>query len=205
MLGRNATIIRYHREARTMRAIATITLLALSSPLLAQEELSYNYIEGSWGHIDIDDSEGDFGGEGFGLSGSLEVADNWHIFASYGSYDLDFSIDQDVTEVGGGFHTPLAPGMDLVFDLAYINVDSSGPGFSFDEDGLGTSLGLRMKLVPRWEIEGEIAYQSLDNNDETSIGGSVWYELTRNFSLGFEADVGEDEYGYGIAGRVYFE
>jgi hypothetical protein len=95
--------------------------------------------------------------------------------------------------------------MDLVLNLAYINVDSSGPGFSTDDDGLGMSLGLRMKLAPQWEVEGSLEYMSLDNDDETSIRGAAWYELTRNFSVGFQAGIGDDVYDYGIAGRVYFE
>jgi hypothetical protein len=187
-----------------MRALATVLLLAASGPLFAQDDISYNYIQGSWAHTEIDNDLVDVDGDGFGIAGSLEVAPNWHIFASYGSYDLDFNVDQDVTTVGGGYHTPLAPGMDLVLNLAYINVDSGGPGYSLDDDGLGMSLGLRMKLAPRWEVEGALEYVSLDD-DETSISGAAWYELTRNFSVGVAAGVGDNTYDYGIGGRVYFE
>ena len=40
----------------------------------------------------------DVDGDGFGLSGSFEVAENWHIIAGYNDLGLDFGVD--LTDLG---------------------------------------------------------------------------------------------------------
>ena len=71
-----------------MRTWATVLLLALSSPLLAQE-LNYNYIQATWNQTDVDAGPEDDDGDGYGLYGSIEVAGVADIGVADRARDLD--------------------------------------------------------------------------------------------------------------------
>ncbi|HEX5788831.1 MAG TPA: outer membrane beta-barrel protein [Woeseiaceae bacterium] len=188
-----------------MRALATILVLAATGPALAQD-LSYNYLELTYSWTEIDAGFADVDGDGFGFKGSLEVGDMWHIFAGIGQADLDQGVDYDQIVIGGGLHTPIAPNMSLYLDLAYINVDAAGPGGSFDDDGLGTELGLRMWAMPQLEVRGALSYTDLGDSDaQTGIEGAAWYEFSRNFAAGFGIGFTDDTSEYGLGLRYYFE
>ncbi len=187
-----------------MRTCAIVLLLALSSPLLAQE-LSYNYIQATWNQTDVDAGPDDDDGDGYGLYGSIEVGDMWHTFANFTRADLDRG-DFDQVWIGGGLHTPIAPQMSLYFNLAYINVDASGNAASLDDDGLGTALGVRWFVLPQVEVSGAISYSDLgDAGDFVGIDAEAWYYLNRQFALGGGIGFNEDVTRYGIGGRYFFQ
>ncbi len=187
------------------KTLAVISLVALASTAQA-EGPDYNYLEGSYQRIDIDDDFADVDGDGFAIAGSLEVAENWHIFASYGKADLDFGIDLDEASVGGGFHAALSPTTDIVANLAYVSVDADALGGSFDDDGFGVALGVRSLLSEQFELAGFIDYVDLDDaGDDTSVRGEGWYRFTRNFALGGKIGFGDDVTTYGIGARLYFD
>jgi hypothetical protein len=187
-----------------MRLIATLLLLAISGPLLAQG-FSYNYIEGSWFQTELDVGDTDVDGDGFGLYGSVEVGTMWHVFANFTSSSLSRDVDFDQTWIGGGLHTPLAPNMDLYFNLAYVNVESNGLGSAFDNDGLGTALGVRMMLRPQIEVSGALSYSELGDNSTTGIEGKAWYIFTRNLAVGGGVGFEDDLIRYGVAVRYYWD
>jgi hypothetical protein len=187
-----------------MRLIATLLLLAISGPLLAQS-LSYNYIEGSWSITELDVGDSDVDGDGFGLYGSVEVGTMWHVFANFTRSSLDDNVDYDQTWIGGGLHTPLAPNMDLYFNLAYVNVEADGLGGALDDDGLGTALGVRMMLRPQIEVSGALSYSELGDNSTTGIEGKAWYYFTRNLAVGGGVGFEDDLIRYGIGVRYYWD
>lgn len=188
-----------------MRVITTILLLAISGPLLAQG-ISYNYVQGNYARTELDAGPEDVDGDGFGLYGSVEVGDMWHAFANFTQSELDFDVEYDQTWIGGGLHTPLAPTVDLYLNLAYVNVEADGVAGSFDDDGLGTALGVRMMLLPNVELAGAISYTDLgDSGSDTAIEADGWYYLTRNFALGGGVALGDDVTRYGIGARYYWD
>ena len=187
------------------KTLAVISLVALASTAQA-EGPDYNYLEGNYQRIDIDDDFADVDGDGFAIAGSLEVAENWHIFASYGKADLDFGIDLDEASVGGGFHAALSPTTDIVANLAYVSVDADAFGGSFDDDGFGVALGVRSLLTEQFELAGFIEYVDRDDaGDDTTLSGEGWYRLTRNFALGGKIGLGDDVTTYGLGARLYFD
>lgn len=188
-----------------MRLIATLLLLAGSSPLFAQS-LSYNYIEGSWTRTELDAGADDVDGDGFGLYGSVEVGTMWHVFANLTKASLDLDVDYDETWIGGGLHTPLAPDLDLYLNLAYVNIEADGVAGAFDDDGLGTALGVRMLLLPQVEVAGSIGYSDFgDAGSSTGIDGEAWYYFTRNIAVGGGIGFSDDVIRYGIAARYYWD
>lgn len=186
-----------------LRSIAAITLLIFAVPAMAQD-LSYNYIEGSFGKVELDDSFVDVDGDGFGIGGSFEVADQFHIFANYNTTDFDFDVDLDETRLGGGFHSSLSPNVDFVANLAWVRFDASGPGGSVDDDGFGASVGVRAMAGTNVELAGAIEYVDIGDGDDTSINGQAWYNFTEQFAVGLSIGLGDDITRYGIGARVYF-
>jgi len=185
------------------KSIGIISLLALTAPALA-DGLSYNYLEGSFQRVDIDSPNID--GDGFSIGGSVELGDNAHVFADYGSTNFDFGIDINELAVGVGFHTELTPTLDFVANFAYLRLDADANGFSLgDEDGIGAEIGLRSMLSDRLELAGFIQYADLgDGGDDTSFRGEAWYSFAESFALGLNVGAAEDVLRYGIGARYYF-
>src|SRR5690606_8871426 len=76
-----------------------------SRPQSAQ--FSYNYVELSYDETEIDFGPADVDGDGLTLSGSFELTEDWHAFASYGSGDFDADINVDTWAIGAGYVFPL--------------------------------------------------------------------------------------------------
>lgn len=188
-----------------LRSSAVVLLTAFAVPALA-EGPSYNYIEGAYERVEVDDAFGDIDGDGFSIAGSFEIGDMWQMVASYGSADFDFDVDLDQLAIGGGIHTPLSDNVDFVANLVYVRVDASAFGFSVDDDGFGASIGVRGMAAERVELEGYIDYVDLDDSgDDTSFRGAAWYGFTDTFSLGLQLGSGDDTTSYGIGARLYFD
>ena len=89
------------------RALLVATALLAPALSSAQETskpsksgLDYNYAELSYDKHDFDVSRApdNIDGDGFTLSGSFKVADDWHVYASYGTANLDFGIGVDTDQ-----------------------------------------------------------------------------------------------------------
>lgn len=188
-----------------LRSLTLVSFLALAGPALAQG-ISYNYIEGSYQRVELDDSLVDVDGDGFGIGGSFAVNDSWHIFGGYDATDFDFDVELDELVLGGGFRTALSNTADFVARFAYVRFDVSSAFASVDDDGFGLSVGLRGMVADNVELAGFIDYVDLDQSgDDTSLRGEAWYQFQNNFALGFQLGTGDDVTRYGIAGRVYFD
>ena len=105
------------------RASQALLLTALVFPALsmAQEpaatrpqspQFNYSYVELGYDETDFDLGPVDVDGDGLTLSGSFEINDEWHAYASYGSADLDFGIDVDTWVLGAGYVFPLKEDVD---------------------------------------------------------------------------------------------
>lgn len=188
-----------------LRTILIVGSLALAAPAVADGP-NYDYLEVRYQGIQLDGSGFDVDGDGFGLAGSVEVGEMWQLFANYNATGFDFDVDLDELYLGGGFHAGLSPNVDFVANLAYVRYDVSAPfGQSFDDDGIGASIGVRGMLTERFELAGFIEYVDLsDIGDDTSISGQAWYSFTPNFAVGFQASAGDDITRYGLGARLYF-
>ena len=187
-----------------LRTIGFISLLTLAAPAIADGP-NYNYIEGSYQRVTLDDGFIDIDGDGFGIGGSVGIADNWQLIGGYNSTDFDFGIDLDQLLIGGGFHTALTPNTDFVANLAYIRLDASALGQSFDDDGYAASIGVRSMVSDKFELAGFVQYADLsDSGNDTSVRGEAWYSFTQSFAVGLNVGTADDVLTYGIGARVYF-
>ena len=167
-------------------------------------QFNYSYVEISYDESDFDVGAGDIDGDGLTLSGSYEINDDWHAFASYGTADLDFGIDIDTLALGAGYVFPLQDDVDLYGRVLYINTDVDVPGGGdSDEDGLGLQFRARMLVADDLEVEGGIQYIDVGEND-TSLQVGARYYFTEEFSAGIGLTFGGDTDGIGINARYAF-
>ncbi|MCH9694817.1 MAG: hypothetical protein K0U72_09940 [Gammaproteobacteria bacterium] len=188
------------------RLIITAALFAFATPVLAQTP-SYNFVQLGYQELDLDDGGLgiDVDGDGFAGSGSFEVAENWHVLASFSNADFGSGVDLNQFSIGGGYHTDISQTTSFFTNLVWINAEIDTNFGNVDEDGFGLSVGVRNNLNNNVELEGAVSYADLgDGADGISVGGAAWYRFNNEFSIGLNAAFDDDVVGYGIAGRFYF-
>lgn len=191
-------------ETTMFRTFTALCLLAFSTTAVA-EGPNWTFIQGDWLQIEIDDPSGDADGDGFGIGGSFEVGDSFHILASYGSADLDFGIDFDQFTIGGGWHTGLTENTDFFANLAYTRLEASALGVSVDDDGFAAQIGVRGMASPSVELSAAITQTELDDSGgDTSFSAGGWYHFNDSFAVGLEAETGDDVTVWGLGFRAYF-
>jgi hypothetical protein len=171
----------------------------------AKSGFDYTYAELGYDKhdFDVEGAPSGIDGDGFTLSGSVAVADAWHVYASYGTANLDFGIDLDTWALGLGYSYPLKPDIDLYGRVLYIDTTADlGPRTEHD-NGLGLQFRVRGRVNDKVEVEGGIQYLDVASSD-TSLQASVRYYFTRAFSAGLGITFGGDADGLGINARYSF-
>ena len=189
-----------------LRVIAVAMIMAFTTSAMA-ETPSYNFAQLGWQSVTLDDGSFDLDGDGFGIGGSFEDAENWHILGGYSSLGFDFGVDLNQLQLGGGYHTAISDTTSFYANLLWVSaeVDAGGIG-SVDEDGFGIGIGLRSNITERVELEGGLNYVDFgDGGDSTGVSGAAWYKFTEAFAVGVSVSAEEDVTGFGIGGRYYFQ
>jgi hypothetical protein len=167
-------------------------------------------------------------GGGFALEGSFGVTDLIFLFGRYSDTNSDATVetddifvpgDRDVTrlDLGVGFSVEMSDSTDFVSRVAYTDIDigefEAGVSSDLDtldedtSDGFTVDAGLRSQLTDR--IEGSIGlrYLTIDSDtparddDNTSIYGSLLFELSDDWDINLGADVGDTVRYYSIGVR----
>jgi len=181
----------------------SIGVLMLSSTVAMADGPSYSYIEGLYQEVDLDGTDGD----GYTVSGSVEINESWFVFLDYSSAEIDagfFSADFDRWALGAGWHAAISDKADWFVSASYVGAEiSAGPFGSESESGFGASVGLRSMLNPKLELTGALRYS--EPEEESALRLEGWYTLTGNFAMGLRADIGDDISTYGLGVRLYFD
>jgi porin-like protein len=190
--------------------VATVLLVpALGSAQQASKSsrsgFDYNYAELGYDKHDFDVSRApdNIDGDGFTLSGSFKVADDWHVYASYGTANLDLGLDVDTWVLGLGYNYSLKPNVDLYGRVLYVDQSASAGQFSAHDNGLGLQFRVRGRVNDKVEVEGGLQYLDVASSD-TSLQASVRYYFTRAFSAGIGVTFGGDQDGLGVNARYSF-
>jgi hypothetical protein len=180
-----------------------LSLFALSATAAA-DDLSYSFVQASYGQIEVDDVDVD--GDGFGIEGSVALSDSFHLFGGYTTADMDFGVDLNQLEAGVGYNTPISEMVDLIASLSYVSAEVEAAGFgSADESGYGLGVGLRAMLSPAFEVNGDIQYVDFGNGgDDTGFGAGFLYSFTEQFSAGLSGDWSDDFSSYQLNARMLF-
>jgi opacity protein-like surface antigen len=164
-------------------------------------QFNYSYVEISYDETEIG---ANIDGDGLTLSGSFEINDEWHAFASFGNADYDFGFDVDTWALGAGYVFPLQDDIDLYGRVLYIDTEADGPGGGGgDDDGLGLQFRIRALVTDELELEGGIQYVDVGDND-TSLQAGARYYFSEQLSAGVGLTFGGDTDGIGINARYSF-
>ena len=202
-----------------LRSVLLMFLVTFSVSVNAQG-VSYNYVQGSYGLVNLDGPGLDFDGDGFGLSASFAIAENFYVFGEYQAADSNFVGDLDLMELGVGYHMDISPNMDVYANLGYLEFETygggggcpigvactSGGGGAGDDDALAVGLGLRGAVSEAVELFGGIDYIEFDDshNDTRANAGFVLH-LTEKMGVGLKATFWDDVNMYQFNARFYFE
>lgn len=168
-------------------------------------------------------------GDGWQVQGSFAFTPNFFGFASFSSTDADAAFrnqdnfliteSQDVErfDVGLGVNFPVevwARPTDIVARAAYVDVDygdfdfgasgDSDLGDLDDDSSDGWTADLRLRSQPWEKVEASVGvgYIDIEEADNFSALGGVLIELTPNWGVNLEANVGDDVSTY-LAGVRY--
>lgn len=189
-----------------LRSILLIILVAFSASVGAQG-LNYNYVQGSYGRVDLDDVGIDVDGDGLGISAMFAIDENFHVFGEYQTADMDFGVDLNLMELGVGYHTNISPNLDLYANLGYVNIEVDASGFgSADDDGFSIGVGLRGAVSEAVELFGGLDYVDFDEGDgETRANAGFMLSLTDQLGVGLKATLWDDVNIFQLNGRWYFQ
>ncbi len=189
-----------------MRLMLVILFFSFSVSVSAQSA-NYDYIQGSYGRMDFNSNGLDIDGDGFGLSASFGVAENFHLFGEYQTADLGSGVDLNLLELGGGYHTTISPNLDVYANLGYVNFEVEAGGFgSVDEGGFSVGLGLRGMVSDAVELYGGLDYVDFDDGDgEVRSTAGFMLALTESVGVGGKAALWDDFNIYQLNVRLYFQ
>lgn len=188
------------------RSILLIFLVVFSASVGAQGQgLSYDYVQGSYGSIDLDDSSIDVDGTGFGISGSVRINENFHITGEYQTADMDFGIDLALLEAKLGYNTNISQNLDLIAHIGYLRADIDASGLGADDDGFLIGGGVRAAVSSNTELSGGLDYIDFDDGDgEMRANAGFFIGLTEELSVGLRASFWDDVNIYTINLRLNF-
>jgi Ax21 family sulfation-dependent quorum factor len=189
------------------RSLTALALLAATPFAAIASDLSYNYIEGGYTHINDDFDDGD----GLALSGSLALGTRFHLFGGYEALESDRSnVDVDSFHIGFGYNQSLSRSTDLVARLGYINREADfragGFAFSSDAESYFTEVGVRSQLAPNFEGYLYAGYEHVKQLSDGDYYGRVGgqYNFNRNWGLVADVKFGHGTEQYFIGPRFTF-
>ncbi|MDZ7644999.1 MAG: hypothetical protein U5K76_12780 [Woeseiaceae bacterium] len=185
--------------------LTTTSSLLLAAGTLQAAELSYDYAELRYLNGEIEAGGADVDGDGFELAGSMQLAENVHLFGSYQALDFDFNVDTSALEIGAGYMMPVDTRTDFVARLSYVDGEVDTGFRDADDSGIGLSAGFRRMFTPQIEGRAFINHTELDESDgETTIEVAGDYFFNDEFAAGLSLEFGDDTTFIGIGGRYYF-
>jgi hypothetical protein len=177
------------------KQIALALALAVAPFAASAGELSYNYVEGSYAHLNIDvDGVGDAHFNGGQLRGSFQVIDQVYLFGGYGKVrndDAGVDVDFDEAQLGVGFRMPVSDSADFIAELGALRQEIEVGGDSQKADGGRASVGVRTQAGE--SLEGWVKASYTDGGDfEGGFSGTVGALFKFNPTWGVLAEI---EYG----------
>lgn len=168
------------------RIVLVGAIVAALGPALVRAEMNYSKVEVSYVDTEISQGPFDVDGDGFGLAGSFELNDRIHLFGEWQDQSLDYGIDGEWLEVGGGYTHSYSDNLDFVGTLSFVDSKVELGGLSADDDGLALGGGVRTRLNPSFEVDAMLKYIDFDESGGDTgftIGGRYYF----NPSLAFGA------------------
>jgi opacity protein-like surface antigen len=183
-----------------------MVILVVFSASVGAQGTNFNYVQGSYGRVDLDDAVLDVDGDGLGVSASFEIDENFHVFGEYQTADIDFGVDLTIMELGVGYHTNISPHMDVYANLGYVDFEADAGIGSADDSGFSIGIGLRGAVSEAVELYGGLDYIDFDDSDsETRANAGFILSLTETLGVGLRATLWDDVNVFQVNARLYFD
>jgi hypothetical protein len=183
-----------------------ITLAVAFSASASAQGVNYNYVQGSYGQVDLDGFSRVLEGDGPGISASFAIDESFHIYGEYQTADLGGSVNFNLTELGVGYHTDISSNLDVYAIVGYVRIGADAGFFSSNDDGVSVGLGLRGAVSEAVELFGGLDYVDFDDPfSETRANAGFELSLTKNIGVGLKAIFWDDVNIFQINARLYFE
>ena len=172
-----------------------MALTVLPTAVLADEstysDLSYSYLQVTYGNGEVDDIDSDI----WNIGVSLAVVDQIYLTAFYQDTDFDTednysSFEQKAFGFGVGLRMPIAASADFIAEATYLNgktsIDHGYGRFhnSESDNGYGLTLGMRAMASEKIEIGLGIQYVDIFDGNETVWTMGADYFISKDMSLG---------------------
>ncbi len=165
--------------------ILTSMMIVLSGSFMTAtyaSDFSYNYIQGAYESVDLDGPDADV----FKISGSYELTPNFNIIGEYATGDIDnplggSDLDLDEGAVGVAYHTAIASKTDFTANIKVINQNTDLAG---DDTGYGLGVGIRHMLTNRVEVDANIDFIDVNDNEDTKLEVGARYYFNNAISTG---------------------
>lgn len=183
------------KRSPALNKLGAVALLAAlpfaASAQEAKSNLSYNYVQGGYSHVNSD-----VDAKGWAVDGSAAIAPNFHVFGGYNTVKADTIVTPtgnykpklDQWKLGVGYNHGISENTDFVGTLAYQKAEARLAGVSADVDGYAAEAGVRSALGSRVEGYAMAGYE--DGNDyDGDFYGRVGGQVKINTNWGVAADV----------------
>lgn len=181
--------------------VAMIPMVALA------EQPSYNFVEGGYQRVNLDDIDVD--PDGIYLKGNFALGENVFLRGGYVTLSdniLGFDVDVRELQLGLGYRMPIGANSSWYVAADYLSAELEIESFGdVDADGFQLVTGARGFVSDKVELYGELGYVDVENED--GIGASVGgiYHLTSQFGATLEVGLDDDSNtSISIGGRWTF-
>jgi hypothetical protein len=191
------------------RVLLPLTALAMSAGFSASAtagDFNYNYLDIGVSQVDLDLHGHAFDGKGYGVNGSFDIADHWHIHGGFNHASFDTNLKTSEQEIGLGYSRNLAHRIDFTASMAYIaaSIDNTEVT-ALDATGYGLGMGLRAMAGEKIELFGNLNYVDLDEGESQTIYKvGAGYALTEDLQFRVSYSDSDEAASYRFGFRVTF-
>jgi hypothetical protein len=175
--------------------------------------VQWTYVEAAAARtsLDADDETPTIDFDGWKIAGSVEFADEYHVFGAFQQTDNNEFLPMDLEEIqlGFGWHPKISANANAVLETSYIrqslDVDFLGDSIEASDDLYRFSGGVRGAFGEHFlgSIKGHYTDSSdVDGEFSASVGAEV--RFNRTWSLVGEAELGEELNHYSVGVRASF-
>ena len=171
------------------RKVCILALALLLIPASAfAADMNYTFVESGWLNSDADNIGS---GDGPALGVSWSVTNMVHLVGRYNDVDFD-PISTTTFGFGAGVHRSLRDNLDIVGELAYIDMDVEGVA-SGSESGYQLCAGVRAQVADRFEIEGGLEHMDAGDFDDTLLTADARWNFNERWAFGAGYKIGDND------------
>lgn len=149
-----------------------LALALAASGSAAAADLNYNYVEGGFGEL-----EGD--GDALFFNGAFDIAKNVGLVGGVYFGDYDPNVDVTGLEFGVQYHQALKSNMSFHAGIKLLHIEAEwshpvfGNSYEADDTGFIANAGMRFKVQPNIQLEGDLKLSSNDMLADDGLGAQV--------------------------------